>query len=152
MGDKVGFIQLPPKPGRKAAEKRLGQLQPPQRGHRNRGGRICASGRRYPRRAAVPRQRPEACPCQAAKLPSDSRSGAPAKDREPATPKVASPADAKVITIKPPIVVRDLAEQLKQKPFKIIADLMELDVFANVNQAIDETVAQTNLRQIRLPV
>ena len=47
-----------------------------------------------------------------------------------------------VITIKPPIVVRELAEQLKQKPFKIIADLMELGVFANVNQAIDETVAQ----------
>ena len=39
-------------------------------------------------------------------------------------------------------MVRELAEQLKQKPFKIIADLMELSVFANVNQAIDETVAQ----------
>ena len=59
-----------------------------------------------------------------------------------ATPKVALPADAQVITIKPPIVVRDLAEQLKQKPFKIIADLMEAGVFASVNQAIDEKVAQ----------
>ena len=39
--------------------------------------------------------------------------------------KIALPADAQVITIKPPIVVRELAEQLKQKPFKIIADLME---------------------------
>jgi translation initiation factor IF-2 len=47
-----------------------------------------------------------------------------------------------VITIKPPIVVRELAEQLKQKPFKIIADLMEVGVFANVNQAVDEAVAQ----------
>src|SRR6185436_18053428 len=35
--------------------------------------------------------------------------------------KIALPADAKVISIKPPIVVRELAEQLKQKPFKIIA-------------------------------
>jgi len=52
------------------------------------------------------------------------------------------PADAQVISIKPPIVVRELAEQLKQKPFKIIADLMEAGVFANVNQAIDEAVAQ----------
>ena len=59
-----------------------------------------------------------------------------------ATPKVALPADAQVIIIKPPIVVRDLAEQLKQKPFKIIADLMEAGVFASVNQAIDEKVAQ----------
>jgi len=39
-------------------------------------------------------------------------------------------------------VVRELADQLKQKPFKIIADLMELGVFANVNQAIDEATAQ----------
>jgi translation initiation factor IF-2 len=56
--------------------------------------------------------------------------------------KPALPADAQVITIKPPIVVRELAEQLKQKPFKIIADLIDLGVFANVNQAIDEAVAQ----------
>jgi translation initiation factor IF-2 len=55
---------------------------------------------------------------------------------------VALPADAQVITIKPPIVVRELAEQLKQKPFKIIADLMQLGVFATVNQSIEETVAQ----------
>jgi translation initiation factor IF-2 len=52
------------------------------------------------------------------------------------------PADAKVISIKPPIVVRELAEQLKQKPFKIIADLMEVGVFANVNQPIEESIAQ----------
>src|SRR6266576_832213 len=45
-------------------------------------------------------------------------------------------------SIKPPIVVRDLAEQLKQKPFKVIADLMELGVFANVNQPIEESIAQ----------
>jgi translation initiation factor IF-2 len=52
------------------------------------------------------------------------------------------PADAQVITLKPPIVVRELADHLKQKPFKVIADLMELGVFANVNQAIDERIAQ----------
>jgi len=46
-----------------------------------------------------------------------------------------------MITIKPPIIVRDLAEQLKKKPFQLIADLMQLNVFASVNQAIDETVA-----------
>ena len=56
--------------------------------------------------------------------------------------KIVLPADAQVITIKPPIVVRELADQLKQKPFKIIADLMEVGVFANVNQAIDEAIAQ----------
>ena len=63
-------------------------------------------------------------------------------DAAGAVPKVLLPADAQVISIKPPIVVRDLAEQLKQKPFKIIADLMEAGVFASVNQAIEEKVAQ----------
>jgi len=52
------------------------------------------------------------------------------------------PADARIISIKPPIVVRDLAEQLKQKPFMIIGDLMKLGVFATVNQAIDEATAE----------
>ena len=66
----------------------------------------------------------------------------PARPAEPAAPKYMLPDDAKIISIKPPIVVRELADQLKQKPFKIIADLMEAGVFANVNQAIDETVAQ----------
>lgn len=47
-----------------------------------------------------------------------------------------------MITLKPPIIVRDLAEQLKRKPFQVIADLMEVGVFANVNQSIDEDVAQ----------
>jgi translation initiation factor IF-2 len=78
------------------------------------------------------------------KFTTHQKGAAAAKSAEPpsVTPKVLLPADAAVITIKPPIVVRDLAEQLKQKPFKIIADLMEAGVFASVNQAIDEKVAQ----------
>jgi translation initiation factor IF-2 len=56
--------------------------------------------------------------------------------------KFVPPSSGTLITIKPPIIVRDLAEQLKRKPFQLIADLMELGVFANVNQAIDELVAQ----------
>ena len=43
--------------------------------------------------------------------------------------------------MKPPIVVRDLAEQMKRKPFQLIADLMQMGIFANVNQAVDEPVA-----------
>jgi translation initiation factor IF-2 len=65
----------------------------------------------------------------------------PIEPTRPSAPRLSLPADAQVITIKPPIVVRELAEQLKQKPFKVIADLMEVGVFANVNQAIDEKVA-----------
>src|SRR5207247_6442218 len=79
-----------------------------------------------------------------AKFPGQQKPLAAAKPAEaPDGPaKIALPADAKVISIKPPIVVRELADQLKQKPFKIIADLMGLNVFATVNQAIDETIAQ----------
>lgn len=67
------------------------------------------------------------------------RPGAPAPAGKP---EIKLGADAPRITIKPPIIVRELADQLKKKPFQLIADLMELNVFANVNQAIDEAVAQ----------
>lgn len=56
--------------------------------------------------------------------------------------KFVPPATGELITMKPPIVVRNLAEFLKRKPFQLIADLMELGVFANVNQTIEEPVAQ----------
>ncbi len=64
------------------------------------------------------------------------------KPAAPAAAKFVSPATGEVISLKPPIAVRALAEKLNQKPFKIIADLMELGVFANVNQTMDETTAQ----------
>ncbi|MBP83665.1 MAG: translation initiation factor IF-2 [Verrucomicrobiales bacterium] len=47
----------------------------------------------------------------------------------------------KIIHIKPPIIVKDLAEMMEMKPFKIIQDLMELDVFANQTQSIEPDVA-----------
>jgi translation initiation factor IF-2 len=50
-------------------------------------------------------------------------------------------ADEKVIHIKPPIVVRDLAAALNVKPFQVIGDLMELNIFASINQSIDTEVA-----------
>ncbi|MGH8047046.1 MAG: translation initiation factor IF-2 [Chthoniobacterales bacterium] len=46
-----------------------------------------------------------------------------------------------VIHIKPPIVVRELAAQLGLKPFQLIADLMELNIFASITQAIEPDVA-----------
>lgn len=48
---------------------------------------------------------------------------------------------AKIINIKPPIVVKKLAELMDLKPFKLIQDLMELDVFANQHQSIEPDVA-----------
>ena len=60
----------------------------------------------------------------------------------PRKPKYSAPADGPLIALKPPIIVRDLAEAMKRKPFQLIADLMSLNVFANVNQSIEEPIAR----------
>jgi translation initiation factor IF-2 len=137
LGDKVGFVQLPPKPGPKVPEK-VGSVKLPPRPpdvkrteFPKRGDIRTVRGSPAPSGPAVP----------GAKFPPTAKPPLPGK-AEPVAPKISLPADAQVITIKPPIVVRELAEHLKQKPFKIIADLMQLGVFATVNQAIDESVAQ----------
>jgi len=64
-----------------------------------------------------------------------------------AASKTAGPAkpqlhvDAPVIQIRPPIGVRELAEKMGRKPFQVIADLMQMGVFATVAQTIDAEVA-----------
>lgn len=60
----------------------------------------------------------------------------------PAEPKFVAPTSGEIIILKPPVIVRELAERLNRKPFQLIADLMELKVMANVNQSIDELTAQ----------
>ena len=49
--------------------------------------------------------------------------------------------DPKVIHLKPPIIVRDLAEKMGLKPFKLVADLMAMDIFVNQTQSIESDVA-----------
>ena len=61
---------------------------------------------------------------------------------DPRKLKYEAPADGQLIAMKPPIIVRDLAEEMKRKPFQLIADLMSLNVFANINQSIEEPVAR----------
>src|SRR6266850_4628869 len=138
VGDKVGFIQLPTKPAPKVEEKFGGPKLPPRPPEQRKTDFTKRGDIRTVRTGTAP---PPAPTIPGARVPPQKAPGAP-KPAEPAAPKVPLPADAKVISIKPPIVVRELAEQLKQKPFKIIADLMEVGVFANVNQRIEETIAQ----------
>ena len=66
----------------------------------------------------------------------------------PAAPEATTPAEPevtedgkKIINIKPPIVVKDLAAALGLKPFVVIKDLMEANIFANLNQTIEPSVA-----------
>jgi len=136
VGDKVGFIQLPQKPGPKTPDKSGGTKLPT---------RPADAGRtEFTRRGDIRSVRTLQPPGRATGPGGRAVTPAPRAEpaKPPAAPKFIAPVTGEVITIKPPIVVRDLAEQLKQKPFKVIADLMELGVFANVNQAIDEKIAQ----------
>ncbi len=49
----------------------------------------------------------------------------------------------KIIHLKPPIIVKELAEKMGLKPFKIISDLIGLKVFvANADKSIDLEVAE----------
>ena len=47
----------------------------------------------------------------------------------------------KILHIKPPIIVKDLATAMNLKPFKLIKDLMDMGIFANQNQTIEPDVA-----------
>lgn len=58
----------------------------------------------------------------------------------PAEPEL-SEDGKKIINLKPPIVVKELAAALGIKAFVVIKDLMEANIFANLNQTIDPSVA-----------
>ncbi len=140
VGDKVGFIQLPPKPGPKIGAK-VGSVQLPQRSkpeQRPQKGGQKSDFQGQGRGGFQPRGHGRQGAQQGA--PSFRQGGGKPSGGE--TSRFAAPANAEVLTMKPPIVVRALADLLKRKPFQLIADLMELGVFANVNQTIEESVAQ----------
>jgi translation initiation factor IF-2 len=46
-----------------------------------------------------------------------------------------------VILIKPPIVVKQLATELGLKPHQLIAELMNYNIFANINQTVEPDIA-----------
>ncbi len=62
---------------------------------------------------------------------------APAEDTEPAGEEN----EGNVISIKPPIIVSDLATRMGLKPFVLLADLIKLQVFVAPHQAIEPDVA-----------
>lgn len=58
-------------------------------------------------------------------------------------PTTESESGKKVIHLKTSITVKDLAPLLGIKPFQVIADLMALQIFANINQTLElDTVAK----------
>ena len=82
-------------------------------------------------------------------LPPVAKVAEPPTPAEPATPEPAvaeeapvdPEADKKILHLKPPIIVKELAEHLGLRPFHLIKDLMTLQIFANINQTLDPDVA-----------
>ena len=66
----------------------------------------------------------------------------PAKDESEAEASDSGSAELRIIHAKPPIVVRDFAAEIGLKPFKLISELMEMGIFASMNQTIEESIAQ----------
>src|SRR5437763_13191643 len=81
---------------------------------------------------AAPPKKPE--PPQ----PTTTTDGAAAV--ETAAPEAEAPAQ-NVIHIKPPIIVKQLAAELGLKPHQLIAELMNYNIFANINQTIEPDIA-----------
>ncbi|MEI6279779.1 MAG: translation initiation factor IF-2 [Verrucomicrobiae bacterium] len=73
--------------------------------------------------------------------PAPSAAPPPAPDADPEEEGTPGEPQRKVLHIKPPIIVKDLAEHLGLKPFQIIKDLMALNIFANINQTIEPDIA-----------
>ncbi len=73
---------------------------------------------------------------------------APAEPAEKASGEAPSPSaelqpgpEQKVLLIKPPIVVKQFANELGLKPHQLIAELMTHNIFANINQTIEPDIA-----------
>ncbi len=50
--------------------------------------------------------------------------------------------DSKILHLKPPIIVKELAERMGVKPFKLIADLITFKVFVTADKSIEIEVAE----------
>ncbi|MEX2580407.1 MAG: translation initiation factor IF-2 [Verrucomicrobiales bacterium] len=79
-------------------------------------------------------------------VPAETEAETPSRrddavDEEEEVGSVEEIGDKKIIHIKPPIIVKELATLMELKPFKLIQDLMEMDVFANLGQSIEPEVA-----------
>ncbi|MEM6822460.1 MAG: translation initiation factor IF-2 [Verrucomicrobiota bacterium] len=96
-------------------------------------GKAKSPAKSAPKKKAAGKAKPAAS--EAAAKPSAPASTEP-------TPESNDASEGKTITMKPPIVVKELALQLGLKPFQVVHELMEMNVFATLNQTIDEDTAR----------
>src|SRR5262245_29836077 len=91
-----------------------------------------------PQKHAQPEAIAETPPSEAAPAVADDQAAS-----ETAVSSIAEVESAtqKIILIKPPIVVKHLANELGVKPHQLIAELMTYNIFANINQTIEPDIA-----------
>src|SRR5437868_2032124 len=89
----------------------------------------------------APPKAPAPVEAPAEPIPSDEQSAVGADATAAAPSAETETATQKVILIKPPIVVRQLASELGLKPHQLIAELMTYNVFANLNQTVEPDIA-----------
>ena len=56
-------------------------------------------------------------------------------------PAAAEPANDRILSVRGPVVVKELAEMLGLRPNRLIADLMQLNVLASINQRVEIELA-----------
>ena len=110
----------------------------------NKSKRSESSGSEPKQRSVLPPiskiRAPVAVKTPAAPVPAVHSGPAPATTVEPEPPTAAA-GDEKVIHIKPPIIVRELAQQIGLKPYQLIHDLMDMNIFAAINHTIEPDIA-----------
>lgn len=96
------------------------------------------SPRRHPKSVSAPALQPEPAPTPAKAVEKPKAEPAPAPAPLKPTPApVASASEPGVLNVKAPISVADLAAAMGLKPFKLIAELMPMGVFANPATTLD---------------
>jgi len=80
-------------------------------------------------------------PAKPEQPPPEEPPGTIIADGTTAPPAEAQVEPQKVIHIKPPIIVKQLAIELGLKPHQLIAELMSFNIFANINQTIEPDIA-----------
>ena len=94
-----------------------------------------------PPRSAGPPKPPAPAKAPAKPPVAEGASAADSAEGEDSEAPAAEAGELKKIHLKPPIVVRDFAGEIGLKPFKLISELMEMGIFASMNQTIEESVA-----------
>src|SRR3979490_920171 len=110
------------------------------------GQQFCRRFRNWLRNRGSPPRRPRrSCDHPPPPPPAPFAKGSAFSSTEGQASEVAPPVEEEpknVITIKPPIIAKELATQLGMKNFQLIKELMDdFNIFVNANQTIEPDVA-----------